>query len=62
MPALFPPPLIPSHQRPTPDWPSVHVELRRIRSKGVTLFLLWQKYKAAHPDDFHMPEATGVPW
>ena len=31
-----------------PDWPAVHRELRR---KGVTLSLLWEEYRAAHPDD-----------
>jgi len=30
-----------------PDWSTVHRELKR---KGVTLFLLWQEYKAATPD------------
>jgi transposase len=30
-----------------PDWATVHQELKR---KGVTLFLLWQEYKAATPD------------
>jgi transposase len=30
-----------------PDWAIVHHELKR---KGVTLFLLWQEYKAAAPD------------
>jgi transposase len=30
-----------------PDWATVHQELKR---KGVTLFLLWQEYKARHPD------------
>jgi transposase len=44
---LFPPqPSIPSDQRPKPDWPKVHCELRR---KSVTRFLLWQEYKAVHP-------------
>lgn len=33
--------------RPQPDWAKVHEELRR---KGVTLDLLWQEYKAEHPD------------
>jgi transposase len=32
-----------------PDWSVVHQELKR---KGVTLFLLWQDYKAATPDGF----------
>lgn len=31
-----------------PDWAHVHRELRR---KGVTLALLWEEYKAAHPAD-----------
>ena len=35
-------------RHPLPDWTALHRELRR---KGVTLFLLWQEYKAAHPDD-----------
>jgi transposase len=46
---LFPPPPASSRQRPEPDWPSIHQELRR---KGVTLALLWQEYKAAHPDGY----------
>jgi transposase len=33
----------------TPDWAVVHRELTR---KGVTLFLLWQEYKAAAPEGF----------
>ena len=35
--------------RPTPDWPIVDKELRRT---GVTLALLWEEYRAAHPDGF----------
>lgn len=31
-----------------PDWPAVHRELRH---KDVTLSLLWEEYRAAHPDD-----------
>lgn len=47
---LFPPPpAIPSEQRPLPDWPSIHTELRR---PGVTLALLWQECKAAQPHGF----------
>lgn len=48
--ALFPPlPCVARTARPQPDWPQVHQELRR---KGVTLFLLWQEYKAAHPTGY----------
>ena len=47
---LFPPPpSIPGSQRPPPDYTAIHRELRR---KGVTLFLLWQEYKEAHPDGY----------
>jgi len=44
---LFPRPSVPPSQRTPPDFAYVHRELRR---KGVTLSLLWQEYKAAHPD------------
>jgi transposase len=37
----------PAPRGPLPDWPQVHRELRR---KGVTLFLLWQEYKAVTPE------------
>ena len=48
---LFPPkPAMPDALRPTPDWSQVHQEMRR---KGVTLFLLWQEYKANQPDGFN---------
>jgi hypothetical protein len=33
--------------RSLPDWPAIHRELRR---KGVTLQLVWEEYRAAHPD------------
>ena len=36
-------------QRPLPDWPAVHRELRRT---GVTLQLLWEEHRAAHPDGY----------
>ncbi len=48
--ALYPPrPALPAATRGIPDWPYVHRELKR---KGVTLFLLWEEYKAAHPQGF----------
>ncbi len=47
---LFPPaPTVPSDQRPMPDWSWAHAELRR---PGVTLALLWQEYRLAHPQGF----------
>lgn len=36
-------------RRAQPDWPRVHAELRR---PGVTLFLLWQEYRADHSDGY----------
>jgi transposase len=48
--ALFPPPpALSATSRGVPDWAHVHQELKR---KGVTLFLLWEEYKTAHPDGF----------
>ena len=44
---LFPAPAPSGTRRPLPDWSKVHCELRR---KGVTLALLWQEYKASHPE------------
>jgi transposase len=41
-----PPPAVPRASRPAPVWAAVHPELRR---PGVTLFLLWQEYKASCP-------------
>lgn len=47
---LFPAkPALSDALRPIPDWALVNQEMRR---KGVTLFLLWQEYKAAHPEGF----------
>jgi transposase len=47
---LFPPFfLFDSRPRPQPEWASVHRELRR---DGVTLFLLWQEYRAVHSEGY----------
>ncbi len=46
---LYPPPPSPRVSRPRPDWGAVHRELKR---KGVTLQLLWDEYKAAHPKGY----------
>ena len=52
---LFPPPVqgrkraaVPD-RRPLLDWPILHRELRR---PGVTLSLLWEEYRAAHPEGY----------
>lgn len=58
---LFPPvPAASGGGRPLPNWPEVHRELRK---KGVTLALLWEEYKATHPDGFqysHFCELYGA--
>ncbi|WP_408198644.1 IS4 family transposase [Paraburkholderia sediminicola] len=46
---LFPPPARVEGERPAPHWPTVRRELAR---KGVTLDLLWNEYKAEHPDGY----------
>lgn len=47
---LFPPPPpVPTDTRPVPNWAVLHEELRR---PGVTLMLLWEEYRAAHPQGF----------
>jgi transposase len=47
---LFPPPpAVPRDTRPIPEWALIHKELRR---PGVTLMLLWEEYRAAHPQGF----------
>ena len=38
-----------SARRPQPDWPIIHRELKR---PGVTLQLLWEEHRAAHPDGY----------
>src|SRR5260370_11971431 len=35
--------------RSLPDWPAIHHELRR---QGLALRLVWEEYRAAHPDGF----------
>ena len=44
---LFPAPVPNARRRAMLRWSEVHRELRR---KGVTLALLWEEYKAAHPE------------
>lgn len=36
-------------ERPPPDWPVIHRELRK---RGVTLMLLWEEYRAVHLDGY----------
>jgi transposase len=52
---LFPSAAKAEPTRPVPDWAIVHRELQR---KGVTLYLLWQEYKASSPDGFQYTAFT----
>lgn len=45
---LFAAAAAPEGRRPEPDWPKIHIELRR---PHVTLMLLWHEYKETFPDD-----------
>jgi transposase len=46
---LYPPLPAAKVRRPRPDWAAIHRELRR---PGVTLQLLWEEYRAVHPDGY----------
>ena len=46
---LFPPPQPASVARAQPDFEHI---TRHMRRKGVTLFLLWEEYRALHPDGY----------
>ena len=47
---LFPAtPNLPASERGVPDWPSVYQDMR---GKSVTLFLLWQEYRAGYPQGY----------
>ena len=46
---LFPGVPQPCRNRPSPNWDSIHVERKK---PGVTLMLLWEEYRQAHPDGY----------
>ncbi len=47
---LFPPtPKLSASERGVPDWSIVY---RELKAKSVTLFLLWQEYRAQHPQGY----------
>lgn len=41
--------MLPAAARSLPDWTAMH---RELNGKDLTLFLLWEEYKAAHPEGF----------
>lgn len=52
---LFRAPWLAAADRPEPDWAHISRELKR---KGVTLQLLWQEYRAIHPDGYGYTQFT----
>ncbi len=51
---LFPPSIRPrAGTHPLPDWPVLHRELKR---PGVTRALLWEEYRASHPDGYGLSQ------
>lgn len=46
---LFPAQAGRAQEKPQPDWPLIHRELRQA---GVTLMLLWEEYRSVHPDGY----------
>jgi transposase len=48
---LFPAEAARAPHRPQPNWAAVHAELKR---PGVTLRLLWEEYRDAHPDGYSL--------
>ena len=46
---LFPVAEDSTNKRPAGDWPAIQRELKR---RGVTLALLWQEYRAEHPNGY----------
>lgn len=50
---IYPPPADRPKVRPEPDWQYVYEQLK---SKGVTLILLWQEYKELHPDGYQLSQ------
>lgn len=50
---LYPPLNTRPQTHPEPDWQHVREQLK---SKGVTLILLWQEYKEQHPDGYQLSQ------
>jgi transposase len=48
-------PPAPRASRAVPYWTEIH---QALQTKGVTLYLLWQEYKAVHPDGFQYTAFT----
>ena len=44
-------------ERPAPNWAKLHEELKR---RSVTLVLLWQEYRAEHPDGYGYSRCSAI--
>lgn len=42
--------------RPLPEWSAVHAELKKRGNEKLTLSLLWQEYKADHPEGYQLTQ------
>jgi transposase len=45
-----------SGSRPLPEWSQVHAELKKRGNEKLTLSLLWQEYKADHPEGYQLTQ------
>lgn len=58
---LFPSVPTPSQEeRPLPDWSVIHREMKKRHQTHVTLFLLWQEYRVAHPNGYQYSRFCGL--
>lgn len=42
--------------RPLPEWSTLHAEMKRRGNEKLTLSLLWQEYRAEHPDGYQQTQ------
>lgn len=47
---------LPTRERPLPDWSALHAEMKARGNEKLTLSLLWQEYKAEHPDGYGLTQ------
>lgn len=47
---------VPKQSRPLPDWSNIHSELKSRGNEKLTLSLLWQEYKADHPEGYQQTQ------
>jgi transposase len=47
---------LPTRERPLPEWSRLHAELQKRGNEKLTLSLLWQEYKAEHPEGYGLTQ------